>query len=154
MCRFGTGGHLEVLLGHPGGPFYARKDAGVWGIPKGLVEPGETPLDAARREFREETGFPPAPADDAYLPLGEVKTSKGKVVRAWAFLGDADPAALSSNPFELEWPPKSGRRVAFPEIDRVVWATLPQAESLLLGYQRPFLPRLASTGERLRATAG
>src|SRR5690606_12914559 len=115
----------RVLLVHPGGPFYRRRDAGVWSIPKGLAEPGEAPLDAARREFREELGFDPQPAE--LFPLGEVKQSGGKVVHAWAFQGEWDPALLRSITFELEWPPSSGRRELFPELDRAEFFEEPVA---------------------------
>ena len=110
---------IEVLLGHPGGPFYARKENAIWTIPKGLVEPGEELLAAARREFAEETGLEtPEAASGTYLSLGEMRYKNGKRVHAWAFEGLCDPEALSSNTFELEWPPRSGRKVEFPELDR------------------------------------
>src|SRR5205814_3451337 len=112
------GGRLEVFLAHPGGPFWAARDDGAWTIPKGLVEPGEDPLAAARREFEEETGIRPA---GPYLPLGSVRQKAGKVVHAWAWEGDADPEKVMSNTMSVEWPPGSGRRVAFPEVDRCAW---------------------------------
>ena len=109
-------GALEVLLVHPGGPFFAKKDAGAWSVPKGIVENGEADLDAARREFEEETSF--AVTTERFLELGEVRQKGGKRVRAWAFEGDCDPSEFESNTFELEWPPRSGRVRAFPEVDR------------------------------------
>ena len=133
---------LEVLLAHPGGPFWARKDAGAWTIPKGLVDPGEEMLAAATREFAEETGFA---ARGPYTPLEAVKQKSGKTVHAFACAGDFDPEKLTSNTFEAEWPPKSGRRKAFPEIDRVAWFTLDAAREKILTYQLPFLDQLEAT---------
>lgn len=140
MCRR-RAGRLEVLLAHPGGPFFAKKDAGAWTVPKGLLEDGEAPLDAARREFTEETGFP---VDDGahFVELGVVRTSRGKRVHVWAFEGDADPDALESNPFEMEWPPRSGRTRRFPEVDRVAWLDLGAAAEKIHPSQRPLLDRL------------
>ncbi len=116
-------GVLEVLLVHPGGPFYARKDDGAWTIPKGEFDDGEAPLDAARREFREECGVAPA---GEFLPLDTVRQAGlGKLVFAWAVRLDFDPATLRSNTFSLEWPPKSGKQVEFPEVDRAGWFTIP-----------------------------
>jgi predicted NUDIX family NTP pyrophosphohydrolase len=106
---------VEVLLAHPGGPLWKKRDDGAWTIPKGLVDDGEELLAAAQREFREETGFEPS---EPYLPLGSITQKSGKVVHAWAFEGDCDPNRLSSNTFELEWPPKSGKLATFPEVDR------------------------------------
>ncbi len=137
--RLAAGG-CEVFLVHPGGPFWAKKDAGAWTIAKGEYE-DEEPLDAARREFREETGFV---ASGELLPLGEVKQPGGKIVVAWAFRGDFDPAAAVSNTFEMEWPPRSGRRREFPEVDRAAWFTLEVAQAKILAGQRPFLARLAT----------
>ena len=125
---------------HPGGPFWARKDEGAWSIPKGEYEPGEDPLAAARREFAEELGSPPPGGD--VRDLGEVVQKGGKRVRAWAVEGDFDPATIVSNTFEIEWPPRSGRRRSFPECDRAEWFTLDAAGAKLLGAQRPFLDRL------------
>jgi predicted NUDIX family NTP pyrophosphohydrolase len=133
------GGSLEVLLVHPGGPFWRNKDAGAWTIPKGEHEPEEDPLEAARREFAEELGSPAA--GDAY-PLGEVKQKGGKVVAAWWVHGDLDPNELRSNTFQMEWPPRSGRRQAFPEIDRAEWFTTDAARAKLNPAQHAFLDRL------------
>ncbi|MCB9675505.1 MAG: NUDIX domain-containing protein [Alphaproteobacteria bacterium] len=131
------GGMPQFLLAHPGGPFFAKKDAGHWSIPKGLVEPGEAVLDAAIREFREETGWEPT---GPYQPLDFVDQRR-KRVHAWAFEGDADPATLRSNPVEIEWPPRSGRRVRFPEIDRAAWFDPIAATAMILPAQQPFLLR-------------
>jgi len=130
---------LEVLLGHPGGPFWAKKDAGVWTIPKGLVDPGEELLAAALREFAEETGFT---ARAPFTALAPVKQKSGKTVHGFACAGDFDPEKLACNAFEIEWPPRSGRRERFPEIDRVAWFGLNAAREKILGYQRPFLDEL------------
>lgn len=138
LYRRGPGG-LAVLLVHPGGPFWARKDLGAWSIPKGEVGEGEGDLDAARREFREETGFPAA--GDAFA-LGEVRQRNGKIVRAWAVEGDADPSALVSNTFSLEWPKGSGRIREFPEVDRAAWFDLAEARLRLLPAQTAFLDAL------------
>lgn len=133
------GGRIEVLLAHPGGPFWARRDEGAWSLPKGEYEEAETALAAACREFGEETGFPCQPP---YLPLGELRQKSGKRVTAWAFEGDADPAALRCNLFEMEWPPRSGRRRQFPEIDRVAWFGPEEARRKLLAGQAPFIDAL------------
>ncbi len=130
---------LEVLLAHPGGPFWAKKDDGIWTIPKGLAEPGADLLATAQREFTEETNL--SAAGD-YLPLTPVKQKSGKVVYAWAFEADFELAAFASNSFEMEWPPKSGRQQRFPEIDRIAYFTLPVAMVKILTYQRPFLLEL------------
>src|SRR5919107_6412622 len=118
LHRRGPGG-LEVLLVHPGGPYFARRDAGAWSIPKGLYEPGEEPLACARREFDEELGSP-CP-DGPTLELGEIRQRNGKRVTAWAVEGDLDPTAITSNTFTIEWPPRSGRNQEFPEVDRAGW---------------------------------
>ena len=140
-----VGGGLEVLLAHPGGPFFARRDAGSWTIPKGEPGPGEgrTPYDleeVARREFTEETSqvVPPGQA----LDLGSITQKGGKVVHAWAIEGDLDPAAAHSNTFELEWPPRSGGRAAFPEVDRVAWFEPGEARRRVNPAQVPFVDRL------------
>jgi predicted NUDIX family NTP pyrophosphohydrolase len=132
-------GRLEVLLAHPGGPFWARKDLGAWTIPKGEHAADESPEDAARREFAEETG---AMITGELVSLGEVKQKGGKVVRAFAAQGDFDPQTLESNTFELEWPPRSGRRIEVPEVDRAEWFDLDEASKRMFEAQRPFLARL------------
>jgi predicted NUDIX family NTP pyrophosphohydrolase len=134
---------LEVFLVHPGGPFFAARDDGWWTVPKGLVHPGEDPLDAARREFGEETSFAP-PEDADYHDLGTVKQRAGKVVHAWAVEGDCEPELLRSNTFEVEWPPRSGKKRAFPEVDRGAFFPLDVARRKILPAQAPFLDRLAS----------
>jgi predicted NUDIX family NTP pyrophosphohydrolase len=140
MCRPAGGpGSFEFLLVHPGGPFFATKDAGAWTIPKGLVEHGENPLATAKREFVEETGF--ALPSGPFVELGAIEQKGGKRVLAWAVLGDVDPATLRSNTFELEWPPKSGLRRAFPEVDRAQWCDLERARTKLLAAQIPLLER-------------
>lgn len=145
MFRRG-GGTLEVLLAHPGGPFWRRKDEGAWTIPKGEYLDPEPAIAAAQREFVEETGFAVAPP---LLPLGEIVQAGGKRISAWAFEGDADPAALRSNEFELEWPPRSGRVQRFAEIDRVEWFTIAAGMRKLLPAQRVLLDRLqAAIGQR------
>jgi predicted NUDIX family NTP pyrophosphohydrolase len=132
-------GRLEVLIVHPGGPFWAKKDAGSWFVPKGQIEAGEDELAAAQREFQEETGVTPqAP----FLDLGEVIQKSGKHVRAWAFAGDCDPAAIVSNTFSMEWPPKSGRTQTFPEIDRAMFADATQAREKLNPAEFEFIGRL------------
>jgi predicted NUDIX family NTP pyrophosphohydrolase len=139
-------GHdVEVLLVHPGGPFFRNRDDGWWTVPKGLPDAGEDPLEAARREFAEETGFT-LPDEAEYLDLGSIKQKGGKVVHAWAVEGDCDPSTLRSNTFQLEWPPRSGRKRDFPEVDRAEFLTLADARRKILPAQAPFLDRL---GERL-----
>jgi predicted NUDIX family NTP pyrophosphohydrolase len=130
---------LEVFLVHPGGPFWAKKDAGVWSIPKGEYLDHEDPLAAAQREFKEETGFD---SSSPLLELGAVKQSSGKIVSAWAFAGDCDPQKLRSNTFTVEWPPRSGRKIEVPEVDRGNWYSIEEARSKLLASQHPFLDRL------------
>ena len=128
-----------MFLVHPGGPFFARKDLGAWGIPKGEIHDGEDPLDAARREFLEETGFT---IEGEFHPLGDVRQKSGKIVRAWAVLGNVDPELLHSNEFAMEWPPGSGRRTSFPEIDRGAWYDLDEAARRIRPEQRPLLDEL------------
>lgn len=135
-----TGGAVEVLIGHPGGPLWARRDDGAWSIPKGQYEPGETPEDAARREYGEELGLP-APAGEC-LDLGEARQKSGKIVTIWAVEGDVDPAVIVPGTFEMEWPPRSGRRGEFPEIDRVTWFGPQAAQVKLAAGQRVFVDRL------------
>jgi predicted NUDIX family NTP pyrophosphohydrolase len=131
---------LQCLLAHPGGPFWARRDHGAWTLPKGEPEGDEDPLAAARREFEEETGMAPA---GPFLPLGEIRQKGGKAVQAWAVRGEFDPAALRCNTVEIEWPPRSGRKLRIPEIDRVEWFSLEDARRRILAAQAPFLDRLA-----------
>jgi len=138
MFRRAAGG-AEVLLAHPGGPFWSRRDEAAWTLPKGEIAPGEEPLAAACREFLEETGFTSTPP---FLPLGELRQKSGKRISAWAFEGDADPALLTSNLFELEWPPRSGRLQFFPEVDRVAWFGLHEARRRLIAGQAPFIDAL------------
>ncbi|HVP15091.1 MAG TPA: NUDIX domain-containing protein [Terriglobales bacterium] len=144
----------EVLLVHPGGPFWARKDAGAWSIPKGEHGPEEDPLAAARREFEEETGW--KAGDPDLIALGEARQKSGKLVRAWAFRGDVDPGTLRSNTFALEWPPRSGRTRDFPEIDRAAWLSLPEARRRIVPGQAVFLERLSDRlgAGRQRSAAG
>jgi predicted NUDIX family NTP pyrophosphohydrolase len=136
---------LEVLLAHPGGPFWAKKDDGVWTIPKGLVEPGDALIAAARREFAEETNLTPEGLTDnaELIALSPVSQKSGKIVHAFAFEADFDLARFASNEFQIEWPPRSGRQQSFPEIDRVAYFTLPIAMVKILPYQRPLLEELA-----------
>jgi predicted NUDIX family NTP pyrophosphohydrolase len=131
----------EVLLVHPGGPYWARRDEGAWSLPKGEVEGDEDPLEVARREFGEELGTDPP--DGPVAPLGEVRQAGGKLVTAWALRGDVDADAVRSNTFSLEWPPRSGTIREFPEVDRAGWFSLDAARPKLLEGQRPFLDRLA-----------
>jgi predicted NUDIX family NTP pyrophosphohydrolase len=138
LVAFRRRGGVEVLLGHPGGPFWARKDLGAWTIPKGVVNSGDL-LQCALREFREETGFSP---QGPFIPLSPVRQSSGKTVHAFAFEGDFDLDKFSSNTFELEWPPHSGRHRSFPEIDRVGWFGSQEALQKIIAYQRPFLHEL------------
>jgi predicted NUDIX family NTP pyrophosphohydrolase len=145
---------LEVLLVHPGGPFWARKDQGAWSIPKGEFEEGEEPLSAAKREFEEETGFAP---DGAVIPLEPLRQPSGKLIYAWAMQHDLDPARVRSNTFSMEWPPKSGRYQEFPEVDRAAWFSVEEAHSKILKGQAVFLAQLQEKlegrhgrGDRLR----
>jgi len=133
-------GHLEVLLVHPGGPFWTKKDEAAWSIPKGEFEDDEEPLAAAKREFAEETGF--ILPDGEVIPLEPLRQPSGKLVYAWAMNHDFDPAGLKSNTFSLEWPPKSGRNQDFPEIDRAQWFTIEAASHKILKGQAPFLDQL------------
>lgn len=133
------GGALEVFLAHPGGPFWAAKDAAAWTIPKGEYESAEEPLDAARREFSEETGFR---ADGEFMPLGTVTQRSGKVVSAWAVVGDCDPEKLVSNYCTVEWPPRSNKKIEVPEVDRGAWFSLEEARVKIFAAQQPFLDRL------------
>ena len=141
-------GVAEVFLVHPGGPFWAKKDLGAWSIPKGELEPGEPAIDAAQREFREETGFLPA---EPFLHLGETRQPSGKIVTTWAFAGDCNPADLTSVSCQIEWPPRSKRMITIPEIDRGDWFSLPAAQEKILIGQRVFLARLASALPKFEA---
>ena len=133
---------LEVLLGHMGGPFFARKDTGAWSVPKGEYEPDEPAWDAARREFREELGL--EPPDGEALPLGEVRQTNGKTVTVWAIEADLDPATVDPGTFRMEWPPRSGQTQEFPELDRVEWFGLDRAaRDVIVRAQAAFLDRLA-----------
>ena len=134
------GGGIEVLLVHPGGPFWAKKDQGAWSIPKGEYEPGEDPLAAARREFTEETGIVP---EGAFVALAPLRQRSGKIVRAFAIEGDLDPQAIRSNTFVMEWPPRSGRLQEFPEVDRAAWFPLEEAKQKLLEAQVAVIEELA-----------
>ena len=141
LYRQGDDGRLEVLLVHPGGPAWARRDRGAWSIPKGEYASDEDPLLAARREFEEETGAEP-PASDA-LELGEIRQKSGKYVRAWALEGDLDASTIVSNTCEIEWPPRSGKTMEIPEIDRGEWFGLDQARERINVGQVELLERLA-----------
>jgi predicted NUDIX family NTP pyrophosphohydrolase len=134
-------GVLEVLLLHPGGPFWTKKDVGAWSIPKGEYEAGEEALVAAAREFEEETGLL---ARGPYVPLTPIRQQGGKLVQAWAFQGDCDAESLKSATFSLEWPPRSGRRQEFPEVDRAGWFSLEEARRKILPGQVALLEELAS----------
>jgi predicted NUDIX family NTP pyrophosphohydrolase len=131
---------LEVLLVHPGGPYWSGKDEGAWSIPKGEVEMGDEPLETARREFTEETGLPVG--ETGFIPLGEIQQKGGKRVLAWAFEGDCDPGQIRSNTFEIEWPPRSGRKATFPEIDRAAFFTPELARRKMNPAQAEFVARL------------
>ncbi len=132
---------LQVMLVHPGGPFWAGKDDGAWSIPKGLVEENEAPLDAAKREFCEETGFE---IDGTFMPLGELKQPSRKIVHAWALEGDLDVTRVHSNTFTLEWPKNSGSINEYPEVDRAHWFDLEEARAKISKGQTGFLDRLAA----------
>jgi predicted NUDIX family NTP pyrophosphohydrolase len=136
----GPAAGVEVLLVHPGGPAWARRDLGAWSIPKGEYEDGEEPLAAARREFAEELGSP-APDGDAH-DLGEIRQKSGKRVRAWALAGDLDPGTVASNTFTIEWPPRSGRTEEFPEVDRAQWFGPEEARGKLNPAQAELIDRL------------
>jgi len=137
-----TGGRIQVLLVHPGGPFWGKKDAGSWSIPKGEYGPEEEPFAAAKREFREETGME-VPAGEA-IALARLKQPSGKVISAWAIEGDADASRMRSNTFALEWPPRSGRTQDFPEVDRAAWFDVETARGKIQQGQAPFLEQLLS----------
>jgi predicted NUDIX family NTP pyrophosphohydrolase len=143
LYRRGDDGAVEVLIGHMGGPFWARKDAGGWSIPKGEAGPDEEPLDVARREFAEELGVP-VPASE-FVDLGELRVTSGKLLTVWAAEGDLDAGSTRSNTFTIEWPPRSGRMQEFPEIDRAAWFPVDQARQKLVKGQVPFLDRLLAS---------
>jgi predicted NUDIX family NTP pyrophosphohydrolase len=144
LYRLTAGGEPEVLLGHMGGPRWARRDVGAWSIPKGGYEDDEDALAAALREFAEEVGHavPTEQVPSDFVDLGEVQQASGKYVRAWAVAGDLDPATASSNTFEVEWPPGSGRMQAFPEIDRVAWFAPDDARARIVAAQAALVDRL------------
>ena len=139
LLLFRRSTHIEFFLVHPGGPFWARKDDGAWSIPKGEYSEDEDALVAARREFEEETGIP---VEGDFLPLGELRQPSGKLITAWALEKDVDPTLVKSNTFSTEWPPKSGKKQQFPEVDRAAWFPLPQAHTKLLKGQVAFIHRL------------
>ena len=130
---------LEVFLVHPGGPFWTRKDAGAWSIPKGELEDGEDPLQAAKREFTEETGFT---ISGEFRSLDPLKQPSGKIIYAWAIEADYDPAQIRSNLFSLEWPPKSGKMKQYPEVDRAAWFNISEARNKILAGQMGFIEQL------------
>ena len=134
---------LEVFLVHPGGPFWAKKDLGAWSIPKGELDEGEDPLAAAIREFEEETGFT---IDGELRALRPLRQPSGKTILAWAVEGDCDPAALRSNTFSMEWPPKSDKQREFPEVDRAAWFGIDEARRRIIAGQAPFLEELSRGG--------
>jgi predicted NUDIX family NTP pyrophosphohydrolase len=139
-----SGDGIEVLLGHPGGPFWKKKDTGAWSIPKGLIASGEEPLEAAKREFAEETGHTPR---GEFVSLGDAKQPGGKIVHVWTAEDDWNAEQLKSNSFQMEWPPRSGRQQSFPELDRAAWFSMAEARDKILKGQLVFLIRL---GEALR----
>lgn len=151
LFRLPDHGELEVLLVHPGGPLWTNRQEGAWSIPKGELDPGEDPVSAAEREFGEELGSPPPPGPK--FELGDVTQASGKVVTAWAVEGDLDPAGVVSNLFELEWPPRSGRRAAYPEIDQAKWFPIEEARRRINPAQATLLDRLLErlAAERRRA---
>lgn len=148
MYRRREGG-IEVLLAHPGGPFWKSKDLGSWSIPKGEYEEREDALAAARREFAEEIGSAP---EGELIPLGDIRQAGGKIVAAWAIEGDCDPSAIRSNTFSMEWPPRSGRMQEFPEIDKAQWFSLEEARAKILAGQAEFLDRLAAALETSKSS--
>jgi predicted NUDIX family NTP pyrophosphohydrolase len=131
---------LEVFLVHPGGPLWSKRDLGAWSIPKGEYQSDEDPLAAAQREFTEETGV--QPGQPSFIELTSATQSGGKVIRAWAFEGDADPTTIISNTFSMEWPPRSGQQQAFPEVDRAAWFLIEEAKERILKGQMPLLSEL------------
>ena len=142
LFRRGDGGEVEFLLVHPGGPFWAKKDAGAWSIPKGQIEDEEEPRACAIRELEEELGEAPELDPERLIELGSIRQKAGKTVEAWAAEADFDPAVLASNSFEMEWPPRSGKRQEFPEVDRAEWFGLEAAREKILAAQAELLDRL------------
>jgi predicted NUDIX family NTP pyrophosphohydrolase len=138
-------GQVEILLVHPGGPFWAKKDEGAWSIPKGEVNPGEDVLDAAKREFTEETGIE---GRGKLSPLGSIKQKSGKIVTAWAFEGDCDPETIRSNTFTMEWPPRSGKQQEFPEVDRAAFFSIEGARTKILASEAELLSRFEKIVKR------
>ena len=135
------GNSIEVFLIHPGGPYWVNKNSGAWSIPKGEINAGEDAIDAARREFQEETGFV---AEGELIPLPSVKQKSGKVVSAWAVEGEIDPTAVKSNTFSMEWPPKSGRQTEFPEVDGAAWFSIDAAKSHMIPAQIALIESLCA----------
>jgi predicted NUDIX family NTP pyrophosphohydrolase len=151
ILLFRRGGEgVEVLLVHPGGPFWKRRDDGAWSIPKGEIEPGEEPIEAALRELREELGPAPRLDPEQLIELGSVRQRAGKIVEAWAAEADFDPEQLRSIEFEMEWPPRSDTQVSFPEVDRAEWFSPEAARAKILAGQAPLIDRLL---ERLEPEA-
>jgi len=146
LYRLVPDGGIEVLLAHPGGPIWAKRDEGVWTVPKGEFHDGEEAWAVARREFEEETGHPPP--DGKPIELGEIRQKGGKLVEAWALQGDIDPATAHSNTFPMEWPPRSGRWITIPEIDRVEWFAPDEARRRIKDTQIPFIDRLLEAVQR------
>jgi predicted NUDIX family NTP pyrophosphohydrolase len=140
-------GTLDVFLVHPGGPFWEKKDAGSWSIPKGEYMPGEEPFEVAKREFQEETGFR---ASGEFIPLTPRKQPSGKVITAWAVEGDCDASAIESNTFSMEWPPRSGREQEFPEVDRAGWFSIPVAKEKIIRGQAGFIDELETKCPKLQ----
>ena len=140
LYRRRAGDEIEVLLAHPGGPLWAKRDEGAWTVPKGEFHEGEEAWDVARREFEEETGHPPP--DGEPIALGEIRQKGGKFVEAWALEGDLDPATAQSNTFPFQWPPRSGKWITIPEIDRVEWFAPDEARKRIKDTQIPFIDRL------------
>lgn len=154
ILLFRRGGDgVELLLVHPGGPFWKRRDQGAWSIPKGEIEPGEEPVAAALRELGEELGPAPELEPDALIELGSVRQRAGKVVEAWAAEGDFDPERLQSIEFEMEWPPRSDTQASFPEVDRAEWFAPEAARLKILGGQAPLIDRLLELLEREESAA-